>query len=81
MRQNTHTLLETEIELTAQELLAPLQSAAVIEVDDIIALETTYEESSAANAEESQIETALDYTSEIELTPEQMDAMLEGRWP
>jgi hypothetical protein len=81
MRPNTHTLLETEIELTAQDLLAPLATTSVIEVDDIIALETTYDESSAANAEEAQNETALDYTSEIELTPEQMDAMLEGRWP
>jgi hypothetical protein len=81
MRPNTHTLLDTEIELTAQELLAPLHEAPVIEVDDIIALETTYDESTAANAEEAQSEAALDYTSEIELTPEQMDAMLEGRWP
>lgn len=81
MRPNTHSLLETEIELTAQDLLAPLATASVIEVDDIIALETTYDEPSAANAEEAQSETALDYTSEIELTPEQMDAMLEGRWP
>jgi hypothetical protein len=81
MRPNTQTLLETEIELTAQDLLAPLATTSVIEVDDIIALETTYDESGAANAEETQNETALDYTSEIELTPEQMDAMLEGRWP
>jgi hypothetical protein len=81
MRPNTLTLLEMEIELTAQELLAPLHTTPVIEVDDIVALETTYEESAAANAEEAQSEEALDYTSEIELTPEQMDAMLEGRWP
>lgn len=80
MRPIQHTALEAEIELTAQELLAPMGPDAVIEIDDIVA-ETTYENAGAANTDEARHEDALQETSEIELTPEQMDAMLEGRWP
>ena len=80
MRPTSMLPLDVDIELTAQELLAPLSGTSVVEVDDIIALETTYEDSSAANADAPNAP-ALDETSEIELTPEQMDAMLEGRWP
>lgn len=80
MRPTQHTVLEAEIELTTQELLAPWGSDAVIEIDDVVA-ETTYENASAANKDEARHEDALQETSEIELTPEQMDAMLEGRWP
>jgi len=81
MRPSSMLPLDAEIELTAQELLAPLGETRVVEVDDIIALETTYEDASPANAAEAPNAPALDETSEIELTPEQMDAMLEGRWP
>ena len=81
MRSHDQTALETEFELTAQELLAPLGMQDVIEIDDIIASETTYESAGAANTDEARHEDALQETSEIELTAEQMDAMLEGRWP
>ena len=81
MRPTQHNVLEAEIELTAQELLAPMGSDGVIEIDDIIAVETTYENAGAANTDEARSDDPLQETSEIELTPEQMDAMLEGRWP
>jgi hypothetical protein len=81
MRQNNQTVLEAEIELTAQELLAPLHTHDALEIDDIVAMEMTCESADAANAEAARSDVALDETSEIELTPEQMDAMLEGRWP
>jgi Arc/MetJ family transcription regulator len=77
MRPDHQTVLETEIELTAQELLTPVDE--VIEIDDIVAAET-YENAGAANTDEAHND-ALQETSEIELTPEQMDAMLEGKWP
>jgi hypothetical protein len=79
MRSNKHNALEVQIDLTAQELLAPFSSSDVIEIDDV-AVPTTCESEAAANAE-AQVSHALDETSEIELTAEQMDAMLEGRWP
>ena len=82
MRPNQQqSILEAEIELTAQELLAPLPTHQVIELDDIVAFETTADAASAANTDEARNTPALDETSEIELTAEQMDAMLEGRWP
>lgn len=80
MRPTDNTALEAEIELTAQELLAPLSFDNVIELDDI-ALEIDCETADAANATPQEEEDPLQVTSEIELTPEQMDAMLEGRWP
>lgn len=81
MRPTDSTALEAEIELTAQELLAPLAFDNVIELEDI-ALEIDCESADAANVEAApQEEDPLQVTSEIELTPEQMDAMLEGRWP
>jgi hypothetical protein len=78
MRQNKQNSLEFDIELTAQQLLAPLGNEDVLEIDDVIAI--ACESESAANVEPANNQ-ALDETSEIELTPEQMDAMLEGRWP
>jgi hypothetical protein len=81
MRPNSNeNALDHEVELTAQELLAPLGTPQAIEIDDIIAIETTCESADAANHDEGRSD-ALQETSEIELTPEQMDAMLEGRWP
>jgi hypothetical protein len=81
MRPIDNAALEAEIELTAQELLAPLAFDTVVELDDI-ALEIACENADAANAHATpQEEDPLQTTSEIELTPEQMDAMLEGRWP
>lgn len=81
MRPSTTLPLDAELELTAQELLAPLGITQVLEVDDIVALEATCEDGTAANASEAPVSPVLDETSEIELTAEQMDALLEGRWP
>jgi len=81
MRPTDNAAVEAEIELTAQELLAPLNADNVVELDDI-ALEISCENVDAANAHAApQEEDPLQVTSEIELTAEQMDAMLEGRWP
>ena len=80
MRSNDHNALELEIDLTAQELLAPFSQDDVLEIHDVVALATSCESEAAANVE-AQANQALDETSEIELTAEQMDAMLEGRWP
>jgi hypothetical protein len=79
VRQNKQNLQEIDIELTAQQLLAPFVADDVLEIDDVIAVTTTCESEPAANTEAPN--QALDETSEIELTAEQMDAMLEGRWP
>jgi hypothetical protein len=81
MRPNNQNVLETEVELTAQDLLAPLETHQAVEIDDIVAIETTYENPGAANSDEARSDDVLQETSEIELTAEQMDAMLEGRWP
>ena len=81
MRPTDIAALETEIELTAQELLAPLADNHGLELDDVVVIEIDCESADAANAQEAQHGDALQETSEIELTPEQMDAMLEGRWP
>jgi hypothetical protein len=85
MRQNQQHSLEIDIELTTQQLLAPLGADEVLEIDvleidDVGAIATTCESEPAANGEVAANQ-ALDETSEIELTPEQMDAMIEGRWP
>ncbi len=81
MRPNSNeNALDHEVELTAQELLAPLGTPQAIEIDDIIGIETMCESADAANHDEGRSD-ALQETSEIELTPEQMDAMLEGKWP
>jgi hypothetical protein len=73
--------LEIELDLTARHLLAPLSAGTeTLEVDDLNAIESLDQhpisESAVSNTSQ-----ALDETSEIELTAEQMDAMLEGRWP
>ena len=81
MRPTDIVALEAEIELTAQELLAPLAHDHAMEYDDVVIVEIDCETADAANAEESRHTDVLQETSEIELTPEQMDAMLEGRWP
>ena len=72
--------LEIELDFTAQQLLAPLSAGTeTLEIDDLNSIECSdQQENTAATAT---IEPALDVTSEIELTAEQIDAMLEGRWP
>ena len=81
MRPNPQTVLEAEIELTAQELLAPLGAEEVFDIEDIVAADTTYENADTVNTDDPRHEDVLQETSEIELTADEMDAMLEGRWP
>jgi hypothetical protein len=80
MHPNKSDLLDLDIDLTTQELLAPFAEDDVLEIHDAIAIAAICESDAAANAE-ARSSDALDETSEIELTAEQMDAMLEGRWP
>lgn len=72
--RSKNNALEIEIDFTAQQLLAPLGDSAVLEIEDVGELDAPAQTPAHAPA-------ALDETSEIELTPEQIDAMLEGRWP
>lgn len=72
-----HNAIEVELDLTAQQLLAPLgNTVTVLEIDDVGSVEAPAREAVTSPAEH-----ALDETSEIELTAEEIDAMLEGRWP
>jgi hypothetical protein len=66
---------EFSIDLTAQELLSPPAPTAMVEVDDICSVDPL-PQAAAANIPH---EPALDDTVEIELTAEQMDALLSGR--
>ena len=73
------TALEQELEDTAQRLLAPLGATVeVLVLDDLGAVVSGGSEPGSAHVPQS--DPALDETSEIELTAEQMDALLEGRW-
>ncbi|MGH6611784.1 MAG: hypothetical protein ACRECQ_16185 [Burkholderiaceae bacterium] len=72
--------LENSIELCAQELLAPAAPAGMVEVDDIGEVDPLLRTGSAvANAESAGTAPVQTEDSvEIELTAEQMDALLEG---
>ncbi|MGH8188445.1 MAG: hypothetical protein ACREUC_17950 [Steroidobacteraceae bacterium] len=73
--------IEVSIELAAQELLAPPSPTGMVEVDDICAVDPQLRaESTAANTAEPPARTTAhaDDELEIELTPEQIDALLSG---
>lgn len=72
--------LENSIELCAQELLAPPAPAGMVEVDDIGAVDPLLRTASpSADAERAGTAPApTEDPVEIELTAEQMDALLEG---
>jgi hypothetical protein len=73
--------IEVSIELAAQELLAPPSPTGMVEVDDICAVDPELRAGSAAAniARPSASPTAhADEELEIELTPEQIDALLSG---
>ncbi|MGH8177446.1 MAG: hypothetical protein ACREV5_14390 [Steroidobacter sp.] len=73
--------MEFSIDLTAQELLAPFTPAGMVEVDDICAVDPLLRTGSfAANSDAPAELTAADREDsvEIELTAEQMNALLEG---
>jgi len=74
-----HQALEQAFDDRAQDMLAPLTTTAeVLVIDDLGAAIAGDIDRDPAN--EPQTSYALDETSEIELTAEQMDALLEGRW-
>ncbi|HEY8539778.1 MAG TPA: hypothetical protein VIL28_12985 [Steroidobacteraceae bacterium] len=78
-RRNQHAL-EVDLELVAQELLAPFDGATdSVEVDDLAATAETINIATASAAANDQYKAG--ETMEIELTAEQIDALLEGRWP
>lgn len=72
-------LLQRDLELTARQLLAPLGTETVLEIDNVEAI-ASIDQSRPEPIVSSTVD-ALNETSEIELTAEQMSAMLEGRWP
>jgi hypothetical protein len=65
MRQS----IEVSIELAAQELLAPPSPTGMVEVDDICAVDPKLRSEAHVSDE-----------VEIELTPEQIDALLSGKF-
>jgi hypothetical protein len=70
MHKPDPSLLETELELTTQELLAPFSPDDVLEIHDVSTVVWSTSELTAP--EQSRAED----TQEIELTPEQIDQLL-----
>jgi hypothetical protein len=73
MRQTT----EYSVELTTQELLTPPEASGLVEIEDVCEVNSAQAPGIVAN-------TALPADGdpiEIELTAEEMDAMLQGRIP
>ena len=71
------TPLEISIDLTAQDLLTPPTLDSIVEVEDVCAVDPLLNAKGAANADAAPA-VALEDSIEIELTAEQMDALLEG---
>jgi hypothetical protein len=73
--------IEISIDLTAQELLAPPTFASMIEVEDICDVDPLLRTGSfvANELRADSTDASHDDSIEIELTPEQMDALLSGR--
>jgi hypothetical protein len=70
--------IEVSIELAAQELLAPPSPTGMVEVDDICAVDPELRsEAPAANVAGPQAHAGDEL--EIELTAEQIDALLSGK--
>lgn len=77
---------EISIDLTAQELMDPGTPVAPIEVDDICEFEPLIDPHKVANADSAPTQVKEPYdpfrdddTIEIELSAEQIDAVLNGR--
>jgi hypothetical protein len=69
--------IEISIDLTAQELMAPYTPPAMVEVEDICDVDPMLRTGAfAANTEVA--ESDADDSVEIELTAEQIDALLSG---
>jgi hypothetical protein len=76
MRSST----EISIDLTAQDLLSLPAPTAMVEVDDIGAFDPLATSPAASvSSRSTALAMALDDTVEIELTAEQMDAMLSSK--
>lgn len=73
--------IEVSIELAAQELLAPPSPTGMVEVDDICAVDPQLRVGSTAANTEPPARAAAQVSDEleIELTPEQIDALLSGQ--
>jgi hypothetical protein len=76
-----HIPVEISIDLTAQELLAPPALDAMVEVEDICDVDPLLRTGAfVANSDQATAndDASADDSVEIELTAEQMDAMLDG---
>lgn len=77
--RSKQNVLAVELDETAQHLLEPFGATPdVLVIEDLGALAATEPEPDASD--EPDASPAWDQTAEIELTAEQMDALLEGRW-
>jgi len=72
MRPNHPAVSDIDLDETANKLLAPLGVRDVLEVEDIATVQALDEGTAR--------EPALDETAEIELTADQMNALLAGEW-
>lgn len=72
--------LEFSIELSAQELLAPPTLEGFVEIDDICCVDTLEVAALAADATPAPAVSCDDDSVEIELTADEMDALLNGDW-
>jgi hypothetical protein len=70
-----HRSIEFSLDLTAQELLAPSALTPTVEVEDIEAVAVM--SAFAANSDHARHD---EDAIELELTAEEMDALLDGRW-
>jgi hypothetical protein len=78
MQRRNQNALEIDFELATQELLAPFDSATdAVEVDDLSATASELEHATAIAAANDKYESG--ETMEIELTAEQIDALLSGQ--
>lgn len=67
--------VEISVNLTTQDLTQLPSPEGLTEIDDICAVRPLEAPGAAANTEAPPV-----VYDEIELTPEEIDAMLEGRW-
>jgi len=74
-----NTFAEISIDLTAQEMTDPPMTPSEIDVDDICEFDPLLTPQKAANTDALPEPVPDDDTIEIELTAEQMDAMLSVR--
>jgi hypothetical protein len=71
-------LAEFSIDLTAQELLAPFSPAEIVEVENICDVDPQLRALSSANTEQASAASTSAAALEIELSAEDIDALLES---